>query len=68
MRSLIPPSHIVEASNKVLAAVVGLSLHDAEWALDVAGATLHRQQDATMQSVVFELAMVKPLALPETEV
>lgn len=48
MRSLVTPSHIVEASNRALAAVDGLSIHDARWALHVAAGLVSRAAEAAI--------------------
>ncbi|MNY18964.1 hypothetical protein D3C86_1523730 [compost metagenome] len=68
MRSLKLPLNVEEAREKIVATITGLSLHDAEWALDAAMAALHQQQDVAMQRAVFDAATAKSTALPETDV
>lgn len=66
MRSLKPPPQVEQAHAQIVAALIGLSLHDAEWALDVAQGVLHRATESVLQDAVFDSAMVKPVALRES--
>lgn len=59
MRSLNTPTQVQEARDKIVGAIAGLSLHDAEWALDEAKGLLFRAQDSALQDAKFNPSAVK---------